>query len=158
MDPCLHVSLKIVVTIFLHKCLKNSNEITCLPLQPSESFMPLARLTYPYYSRLPWLSSVCWSLTKKLRLWIAIFWPPSWPIYRPDDRRECSYTTFEKMTSKNIHPLNRIRTHDLCVTAAMLSQLSKTHESSGIFGCPLTFSRRNARLKYMNSMVIDVQQ
>ena len=132
MDHFVHVSLKIVVTIFLHKCLKNSNEITCLPLQPSESFMPLARLTYPYYSTLPWLSSVCWSLTKKTETMnchiLATFMA---------DRCECSYTTFEKMASKNIHPLNRIRTHDLCVTAAMLSQLSKPHESSGIWVVPL---------------------
>ena len=65
--------------------------------------------------------------------------------------------TLLKNDLKKNQALNRIRTHDLCVTGAMLYQLSyQSHIRTVTFGFgPLImFSGRNTRLKYMNFIVI----
>ena len=55
---------------------------------------------------------------------------------------------------EKIQALNGIRTHDLCVTGAILSaELSKPHESGRVWVRPFMYSVRNTRLTYMNSMV-----
>ena len=68
--------------------------------------------------------------------------------------------TTVKMTLK-IQAFNGIRTHNLCVTGAMLYQLSyQNHMGAVVFGFGrfILFSGRYTRLKYINSMEIDVQQ
>ena len=67
--------------------------------------------------------------------------------------------TTVKMALK-IQALNGIRTHNLCVSGAMLNQLSNQNHMGAVvseFG-HFMFSGHNTRLKYINSMEIDVQQ
>ena len=62
---------------------------------------------------------------------------------------------------KNIQALNGIRTHDLCVTGAinpLPTELSKPHESGRVWVRPFMFSGHNTWFKYMNFVVIGVQQ
>ena len=65
-------------------------------------------------------------------------------------------TLLEKWPEK-IQALNGIRVRDLCVTDAMLYQLSYQRHMRAVVR-PFMFGGRNTRQKYMNSMVIDVQQ
>ena len=57
---------------------------------------------------------------------------------RRDDGCECSHNTTRKKTWKKFQALNGIRTHDLCVTGAMLSQLSyQSHMRAVVCGLAL---------------------
>ena len=62
--------------------------------------------------------------------------------------------TLRKNDLKKIQALDRIQTHDLCVTGAMLYQLS--HQGGHVWVRPFMFSGRNTWLKYLNITVIGV--
>ena len=55
-----------------------------------------------------------------------------------DDRCKCSHSTTRKKTWKNFQALNRVLTHNLCVTGAMPSQLSyQSHVRAVVCGLAL---------------------